>query len=126
MIILYDNPFSPFARKVRMVLWFKQVPFESIDALATNEHERLLAVNPRAEVPVLVDEDLIVANSAEIAAYLEDRFPTPALLPPSPELRAKARSWPSSSANGWTAWPRKLPPCAAGCRKSAKRCARSC
>ena len=93
MIILYDNPFSPFARKVRMVLWFKQVPFESIDALATHEHERLLAVNPRAEVPVLVDGDVVVANSSEIAAYLEDRFPTPALLPSSPELRAKARSW---------------------------------
>ena len=90
---LYDNPFSPFARKIRMVLWFKEIAFESIDALATSEHERLLAVNPRAEVPVLEDGGVIVVNSADIAAYLEDRFPTPALLPASPVLRAKARSW---------------------------------
>lgn len=93
MITLYDNPFSPFARKVRIVLQFKHVAFQSIDALAVVERERLLAVNPRAEVPVLVDGDVTIVNSADIVAYLEDRFPTPTLLPSSPELRAKARSW---------------------------------
>lgn len=93
MITLYDNPFSPFARKVRMVLGFKQVAFESVDALAVGERERLLAKNPRAEVPVLTDGDLIIVNSADIVAYLEDRFPTPPLLPSSPALRAKARRW---------------------------------
>lgn len=93
MITLYDNPFSPFARKVRMALQQKGVEYESIDALASSERERLLRVNPRAEVPVLVDGETVVVNSAEIAAYLEDRFPTPPLLPASPELRAKARAW---------------------------------
>jgi glutathione S-transferase len=93
VITLYDNPFSPFARKVRMALQLKGVAFRSIDALAVGERERLLAVNPRGEVPVLVDGEVTVASSADIAAYLEDRFPTPALLPPSPALRAKARSW---------------------------------
>lgn len=93
MITLYDNPFSPFTRKVRMVLGYKEVPFESVDALATSERARLAALNPRAEVPVLVAGELVVENSAEIVAYLEDRFPEPALLPSSPELRAKARRW---------------------------------
>jgi len=93
LITLYDNPFSPFARKVRMVLQFKEVAFQSIDALAVKERERLLAANPRAEVPVLVDGEVKIVNSADIVAYLEDRFPTPTLLPSSPELRAKARSW---------------------------------
>jgi len=93
LIALYDNPFSPFARKVRMVLQFKEVAFESIDALAVGERGRLSVVSPRAEVPVLADGAVIVANSADIVAYLEDRFPTPAVFPSSPELRAKARSW---------------------------------
>jgi hypothetical protein len=44
MIILYDNPFSPFARKVRMALQFKEVPYESIGALALAEHARLRMV----------------------------------------------------------------------------------
>jgi glutathione S-transferase len=47
LIKLYDNPFSPFARKVRMVLQFKDVAFQAIDALAVHERERLLMVNPR-------------------------------------------------------------------------------
>jgi glutathione S-transferase len=93
MIVLYDNPFSPFARKVRMTLQFKEVPYESIDALALGEHARLHAVNRRAEVPVLVDGDVTVWDSADIVAYLEDRFPTPALLPSSPARRATVRRW---------------------------------
>lgn len=62
MLTLYDNPFSPFARKVRMVLQWKGVSFESIDALAHGEHARLVAVNPRAEVPVLVEGDVTVGG----------------------------------------------------------------
>lgn len=76
-----------------MVLHAKGVAFESVDALALDEHERLRAVNPRAEVPVLVDGAVTVVDSADIVAYLEDRFPAPALLPSTPELRAKARRW---------------------------------
>jgi glutathione S-transferase len=34
MITLYDNPFGPFTRKVRMVLFLKDLPFASLDALA--------------------------------------------------------------------------------------------
>jgi glutathione S-transferase len=93
MLTLYDNPFSPFARKVRMVLRFKGLEFESIDALALDEHDRLVKVNPRAEVPVLVDKGFAVTDSTDIVYYLEDRFPTPAVLPAEPELRAKARRW---------------------------------
>src|SRR5512139_1557588 len=84
MLTLYDNPFSPFARKVRLVLAFKGLRAESVDALALAEHEALRAVNPRAEVPVLVDDGLVVTNSADIVAYLEDRYPDPPVLPRSP------------------------------------------
>ncbi len=93
MLVLYDNPFSPFARKVRMVLRFKGLEHRSVDALALEEHDHLVAVNPRAEVPVLVDGDVVVADSSDIVSYLEDRFPEPAVLPAGPELRAKARRW---------------------------------
>jgi len=93
VLTLYDNPFSPFARKVRMVLRFKGLEYRSIDALALDEHNRLADINPRAEVPVLLDDAITVTDSADIVYYLEDRFPEPAVLPTSPELRAKARRW---------------------------------
>lgn len=93
MLTLYDNPFSPFARKVRMVLRFKGLTYRSIDALALDEHDGLVDVNPRGEVPVLVDDAVTVTDSVDIVSYLEDRFPEPTVLPASPELRAKARRW---------------------------------
>jgi RNA polymerase-associated protein len=93
MLTLYDNPFSPFARKVRLALDHKGLAFESIDALAIEQHEKLLAVNPRAEVPVLVDDDLTIADSSDIVAYLEDGYPEPPVFPQEPKLRATARAW---------------------------------
>jgi glutathione S-transferase len=93
MLTLYDNPFSPFARKVRLVLAFKGLRADSVDALALAEHAALRAVNPRAEVPVLVDDDLVVTNSADIVAYLDDRYPDPPVLPRSPAPRVAARAW---------------------------------
>jgi glutathione S-transferase len=92
MIKLYDNPFSPFARKVRMVLAHKEIPFQSIDALAKEHHGALVRANPRAEVPALDDDGFIVSNSSEIVAYLEDRQPDPRVFPSAPRQRAKARS----------------------------------
>jgi glutathione S-transferase len=93
MLTLYDNPFSPFARKVRLVLARKGLRAVSVDALALVEHAALRAVNPRAEVPVLVDDGLVVANSPDIVAYLEDRYPDPPVLPRAPAGRVAARAW---------------------------------
>ncbi len=93
VITLYDNPFSPFARKVRLALRCKELPFTSVDALAHDELQSLARKNPRVEVPVLADGDLIVRNSAEIVAYLDDRYGSKPLLPEEPELRVRAREW---------------------------------
>jgi glutathione S-transferase len=93
MRTLYDNPFSPFARKVRLVLAFKGLRVDSIDALALAQHAALRAVNPRAEVPVLVDDGLVVTNSADIVAYLEDRYPDPPVFPRPAAERVAARAW---------------------------------
>lgn len=93
MIRLFDNPFSPFTRKVRLVLATKGVAFESIDALALDRAEELARVNPRAEVPALDDEGFVVVGSADIVAYLEDTHPAPAVFPAGARARARARAF---------------------------------
>ena len=93
MLTLYDNAFSPFARKVRMVLEHKGLVFESIDGLTPANHARLASVNPRLEVPVLVDGDLVVVNSSHIVAYLEHRHPGTPVYPVDPATRAAALAW---------------------------------
>jgi glutathione S-transferase len=93
MLTLHDNPFSPFARKVRLVLDRKGLAYASIDALALTQAEALATANPRREVPVLVDGDLVVTNSRDIVDYLEHRHPAPPVLPADPATRAAARAW---------------------------------
>lgn len=93
MITLYDNPFSPFARKVRMALDHKGLPFTAVDALALAHLADLGRVNSRREVPVLVDDDVTVVNSADIVAYLDHRYGEPLLLPADPARRVVARAW---------------------------------
>ncbi len=48
---LFDSAFSPFARKVRMVLEFKGLEFEVKEGLLKSNHADLKAVNGRVEVP---------------------------------------------------------------------------
>lgn len=93
MLTLYDCAFSPFARKVRMALEHKGLAFTAVDALHAANREALEAVNPRREVPVLVDGGFPVVNSAQIVAYLEDAYPERPVMPADPRARARARHW---------------------------------
>lgn len=93
MMTLYDNAISPFARKVRMVLDWKGLPYETIDGLDKRNHDKLAAVNGRVEVPTLVDGGVTVVNSADIVAYLEHKYPTKPVYPADPAKRVRARAW---------------------------------
>jgi len=92
MLTLFDDVFSPYARKVRIALYEKQIPFERIRALHGDcNRTDFLHVNPRAEVPALVDGDFSVYDSTVICEYLEERYPEPSLYPPDPRSRATCR-----------------------------------
>ena len=90
---LYDSAFSPFARKVRMVLEHKGLAFQAVDGLLKSNHADLKAVNGRVEVPVLTDGDITVVNSADIVAYLEYRYPEKPVYPADAAARVAARAW---------------------------------
>jgi glutathione S-transferase len=93
MMKLFDSAFSPFARKVRMVLEHKGLSFEAIDGLLKSNHGALKAVNGRIEVPVLLDGDLVVVNSADIVSYLDAQYPANPVYPVSAAARVRARAW---------------------------------
>jgi glutathione S-transferase len=93
MITLYDNAFSPFARKVRMVLDYKGLEYSTIDGLHATGQPALEEVNPRREVPVLMDGDVTVVNSAHIVQYLEEAYPEKRVLPADLARRVRARHW---------------------------------
>ena len=88
---LYDHPFSPYAFKVRAALYEKALRFEKREILKAADRGTLLRLNPRGEVPALVDGDAVICDSKVICAYLEDRFPDPPLYPHDVVLRARCR-----------------------------------
>jgi glutathione S-transferase/RNA polymerase-associated protein len=90
-MILIDHPVSPYAQKVRMVLFEKQIDFESREMWSKSQREELFSLNPRGEVPALIDGETIVTDSTIICEYLEERTPEPPLLPADPAARANAR-----------------------------------
>ena len=93
MLKLFDNAFSPFARKIRLVLDHKELDYDVVDGLKKSNHGQLAAVNPRVEVPCLQDGDITVVNSSDIVAHLEYRFPDLSIYPEDAGLRARARAW---------------------------------
>ncbi|MBW5807000.1 glutathione S-transferase family protein [Burkholderia sp. COPS] len=68
--------------------------FVSVNLLQ-GEHKRpeFLRLNPAGKVPVLVDGDLVIPESAAIVLYLAGKYPEKALLPVDPALRAQAYRW---------------------------------
>jgi len=97
-MIFYDYWRSSSAWRVRLALHWKGLSFDRrpVNLAAGEQHgEAFRAINPMGQVPVLrVDEGgspELITQSQAILAYLEDRFPSPALLPTSSWERARAR-----------------------------------
>ncbi len=94
---LYSGPLSLFSSKVRIALDEKRLPYERIDVAFSREKgyepklPEVLALNPKAQVPILIDGALAIYDSTIILEYLEDRYPEPRLYPKDPAERARCR-----------------------------------
>ena len=94
MIRVLEHPLSPYAQKVKIALREKGVAFEAGlpgGLGAGGAGAEFLEMNPRAEVPVLVDGETAIFDSTIILEYIEDKWPKPALLPEGPAERARVR-----------------------------------
>lgn len=95
-MILYSGPMSLFTGKVRIALDEKGVDYELVSVPFSRagyepKHPKVVEVNPKRQVPVLVDGDLAIYDSTIIMEYLEDRHPTPPLYPRDPSAKARCR-----------------------------------
>jgi glutathione S-transferase len=97
MITLYDCATAPSPRRARILLAEKGVSHETVQVdLRQGEQlgEAYRRINPQCTVPALrTDEGLLLTDNAAIAAYLEARFPEPALLGSTPAEKAEIASW---------------------------------
>ncbi|WP_322014801.1 glutathione S-transferase family protein [Paraburkholderia sp. J12] len=88
----------PGTRAQRALWGLKEVDvdFEYVHVnLLEGEHKRpeFLRINPAGKVPVLVDGDRVIPESAAIVLYLAEKYPEKALLPADIEERAQAYRW---------------------------------
>ena len=94
---LYSGPLSMFSAKVEIAMREKGIEFDLVmvpfdfERGYTPKHPEVLRINPKRQVPVLVDEDVQLFDSTQIFEYLEDRWPEPPLWPRSIDARAEAR-----------------------------------
>lgn len=94
---LYSGPVSLFTAKVRIALDEKAIAYERVEVGWSRErgyaphHPDVVALNPKHQVPVLVDGDTVVYDSTLILEYLEERQPNPALYPSGLAERARCR-----------------------------------
>lgn len=88
---LYQADLSPFASRVRIQIYAKQldVPFaDPPGGLSSDEYKK---INPTGRVPALEVDGTVIPESTVIFEYLEDRFPEPSLRPAEVLDRARAR-----------------------------------
>jgi glutathione S-transferase len=92
---IYDFPLSPNCRKVRAIVYELGLDPEFVPVgLFKNEqrHPDIVALNPNAKVPILVDGDFVLWESNAICAYLAHGT---TLLPAAPRERAEVDRWSS-------------------------------
>lgn len=93
---LYSYYRSVSAYRVRLALAIKGIAYDYTPVhLVKNGGEQhtaeYKALNPQAMVPTLQDGDLTITQSLAIIAYLDEKYPEPALLPKKSDARAYVR-----------------------------------
>ncbi len=97
MLKLYS--FGPAANSLKplLTLYEKGLEFEGNrlnPAIFEHHQDWFKAINPRGQVPALVDGDKVITESTVICEYLEDEYPTEVKLRPADSYgRAEMRVW---------------------------------
>jgi len=87
VIRLHQFEVSPFCDKIRRALHVKGQPYEVVEVPLTRVTS-VSKLNPAGKLPTLEHDGLVVSDSTDIAAYLEETFLEPPLYPADPAERA--------------------------------------
>ena len=95
--VLGKNGFGP-TRSLRALWGLRELgaefEFEVVNLLAgAHQRPEYLRLNPAGKLPVLVDGDLVIPESATIVLYLAEKYPQSRLLPADLKARAQVYRW---------------------------------
>ncbi len=91
---LFASHTSPFARKVRVVLFEKRIEYDLVVTDVSNPDHPAAQLNPLGKIPVLLlDDGTAVYDSAVICEYLDTVTPVGRLIPDDPRPRMLVKRW---------------------------------
>jgi len=91
---LFGTPGSPFARKVRIVLAEKAIPYEYVVERGSAPGSPVPQFNPLGKVPTLVlDDGRAIYDSPVIVEYLDALGSGPRLIPDGRDERIEVKRW---------------------------------
>ncbi len=90
-MIFHATALSSYSAKVRLVLCVKGVDFEERAPAQGYRSAEYRALVPMGTLPAIQEGDWVLSESEAINEYLEERYPTPPMLPQDLQLRARAR-----------------------------------
>ena len=91
MITLYDADRCPYCARVRIALAEKGIEYETVEIDLDDRPRWIYEKNPLGRVPILEEDTFVLAESAVIDEYLDERYPDPPLWPADPADRALGR-----------------------------------
>jgi len=91
VITLYDADRCPYCARVRITLAEKGIEYEPVMIDLDDRPGWIYEKNPLGRVPVLEEDTFVLAESAVIDEYLDERYPDPPLWPADPADRALGR-----------------------------------
>lgn len=87
MLELYQFELSQYSEKVRLILDYKGLAYRKIEVTPGIGQVELFQMTGQRKVPVLKDGNQIIADSTEIAKYLDRQYPDRPLIPTDPKQR---------------------------------------
>lgn len=87
MLELYQFEASHYCEKIRLVLDYKQLPYQKIEVTPGVGQLDLYRLSGQRQVPVLKDGETIVPDSTAIAKYLDQHYPDRPVIPADGKAR---------------------------------------
>ena len=91
MLTIYSVPVAVYAAKLRILLRYKNIPFEQLAPPGGYGSDSYRAIVPSGNIPAMIHHGFMLSDSEAIAEYLEEVFPDVPMLPKTTQNRAKAR-----------------------------------
>jgi glutathione S-transferase/maleylpyruvate isomerase len=91
MLTIYSEPVSLYCAKLRVLLRHKCLVWDDLPPTGGYGSDEYRAIVPSGNLPAMIHDGFLLADSEAIAEYLEEAFPDIPMLPDTIKERAKVR-----------------------------------